>query len=441
MNWFVRLMLGFALFASWGFPAGALPSFATQTGQACSACHVGGLGPQLTPFGREFKMQGYTARAVSFNIPVAVFAVASYVRTAKDQAAPPANGFSANDNTAIDQLSLFLAGGLGHHLGAFVQGTYDGIAKVYHWDNLDLRAVTTAKIADRTLTLGLSLNNNPTIQDGFNTLYAWGFPYTGSNLAPTPAAGPLIGALPQETLGLTAYAWFDSKVYVEVGGYWSPGAGFLRRAGSDPLAPGKIKGVAPYFRLAYQKTYGGWNWAVGAFGLDAKLFPGRDESTGFTDHYTDLGLDASYQYFAANHDVFTVNSRYTYERQRLEASHALGLANRRADALHDLRMDASYYWRNRVGFTGQVFDTWGSRDDLVYSANRTASPDSSGLRFQVDYTPFGDGQSGLGRRFNLRVGVQYTAYFRFNGARRDYDGLGRNAGDNNTFRVFTWIYY
>jgi len=39
------------------------------------------------------------------------------------------------------------------------------------------------------------------------------------------------------------------------------------------------------------------------------------------------------------------------------------------------------------------------------------------------------------------VGAQYTAYFQFNGAARNFDGSGRNASDNNTFRVFSWIYY
>src|SRR5438105_4380242 len=38
-----------------------LPSFARQTGQKCAACHVGGNWPQLTPWGRFFKLSGYTA--------------------------------------------------------------------------------------------------------------------------------------------------------------------------------------------------------------------------------------------------------------------------------------------------------------------------------------------------------------------------------------------
>ena len=38
-----------------------LPSYARQTGQKCAACHVGGNWPQLTPWGRFFKLAGYTA--------------------------------------------------------------------------------------------------------------------------------------------------------------------------------------------------------------------------------------------------------------------------------------------------------------------------------------------------------------------------------------------
>jgi hypothetical protein len=39
----------------------------------------------------------------------------------------------------------------------------------------------------------------------------------------------------------------------------------------------------------------------------------------------------------------------------------------------------------------------------------------------------------------MRVGVQYTLYTRFNGSRRDFDGNGRDASNNDTLRVFTWV--
>jgi hypothetical protein len=95
-----------------------------------------------------------------------------------------------------------------------------------------------------------------------------------------------------------------------------------------------------------------------------------------------------------------------------------------------------------IGVTLAPFDTWGSQDALLYGGNRTLRPDSDGVILQLDGTPWGAG-SPLGSAFNLRVGIQYTAYFRFNGANQNWDGLGigHNASDNNTLRIFTWIAY
>ncbi|HEY1448826.1 MAG TPA: hypothetical protein VGF33_09835 [Caulobacteraceae bacterium] len=420
--------------------ARAVPAFAAQTGQPCSTCHVGGFGPQLTEFGRNFKLNGYTARTVGFNVPLSAMAVASYVRTQKDQDSPPAPHYSANDNATIDQVSLFIAGGYGH-FGAFIQTTYDGVARAFHWDNVDLRAVTKTSIKGKDVVLGLSLNNAPTVQDAWNTLPGWGYPYTTSSLAPSPGAAPIIGAFAQNTIGLTAYTWINSQIYLEAGGYASPGASFLTHAGADPASPGNINGVAPYARVAFDKNWGGHSFEIGAFGMHANIFPGHDESTGMTDHYSDFGVDASFQRMDAKNNVITVNGRFIYEDQRLDASQALGMVAANHLHLQDLRVDASYYWRNEIGFTVAAFDTWGTPDQLLFGDNSTFKPSSSGLMFQLDGTPFGGGNSPLGKRFNMRVGVQYINYFSFDGSGQNYDGLGRNASDNNTLRVFTWIAY
>ena len=76
---------------------------------------------------------------------------------------------------------------------------------------------------------------------------------------------------------------------------------------------------------------------------------------------------------------------------------------------------------------------------MIFADNRTFKPDSSGLMFQLDYTPFGDRRSQPQRRINLRVGLQYTLYTRFDGARSDFDNTGRRASDQNTPRIFTWF--
>jgi hypothetical protein len=94
-----------------------------------------------------------------------------------------------------------------------------------------------------------------------------------------------------------------------------------------------------------------------------------------------------------------------------------------------------------VGATLGVFDTWGPANPFTFAGNRTFRPDSSGVMLQLDGTPWGEGKSPLGPRFNMRVGVQYTMYNRFNGASRNFDGAGAKAADNNTLRVFTWFAY
>jgi len=429
-------------------PAAAVPAFAEQTGQSCKSCHVGAFGPQLTPFGREFKLRGYTLRTKS-SIPLSAMAVASFVATNKAQDEPPTDHSKRNNNLAFDEGSIFLAGGLGSHLGGFAQVTYDGADRAWAWDNLDLRAVNTGKIGGKELVYGLSLNNNPSIQDSWNTLPGWGFPYTDSGLAPGPATSLLIdGGLGQAVLGLTAYGWLDSKFYLEGGGYSTPSRGTLSWLGADPFDPGKIHGIAPYGRFAYQTDLGGGTFEAGAFALKAAIYPGRDSSTGLTDRYTDVGLDASWiKPLGAN--TLTLNGRYAHEKRSLDATCALGMAAGEIDpaplpdcadaTLNELHGDVSYYWHDTIGATVGAFGISGSANPYIYGDNRTFKPNSSGFLFQVDGTPFGRGKSPLGPRFNIRVGAQYTIYTSFDGAGRNFDGNGRNASDNNTLRVFTWV--
>jgi hypothetical protein len=421
--------------------ANAVPAFAEQTQQPCQACHIGGFGPQLTPFGREFKLGGYTMRAGDgFTPPVSAAVIASFVNTKKDQSAPPAPHYADNNNFTIDQVNLFVAGGVNDHFGGFSQFTYDGVGRSFSWDNLDLRAVDRETIWDSDVELGLSLNNAPTVQDSWNTTPAWGYPYTSSSLAPSPAAGQLIaGAFSGNTLGVTAYAWWDSHIYTEAGAYWTLGNGFLRAVGASADA-GVINGAAPYLRVAYQQDYGDQNFEVGAFGFFPSIEPPGIAAAG-TDDYADYGVDASYQYMGDNSHIYAVNARFTHEQQNLGASFGAGNAANLHNSLEDLRLDASFYWHNTIGFTVSPFDTWGSADTSLYGGNRTFTPNSSGVTFQTDYTLYPNGDSPFGERFNMRVGLQYTLYNEFNGASSNFDGAGSNASDNDTLRIFTWIAY
>jgi hypothetical protein len=423
-------------------PAEAVPAFAEQTGRNCAACHVGGFGPELTPFGREFKLGGYTLRMHS-SVPISAMAIASWTHTKKGQDPPPEH-LSRNDNLVLDQASLFVAGGIGSHLGGFAQlVTYDGVERHWSWDNIDLRAVTDAKVFGEDSTLGLTLNNNPTAQDPWNTLPAWGFPFTDTAVSPTPDTGELIDdPLGGNVIGLTAYGWIAHKLYLEGGAYSSPSRGFLRFVGMDPADPGSLHGVAPYGRVAYQTDLAGGAFQIGANVLRAAIFPGRDRSSGFTDRYTDWGIDSSWLGAIGKHDSLSASVRFEHEKGDLRASCAFGLIGDGADpgcarfSLNEWRGAVRYTWHDKVGFTLSPFGITGSHNDNLYESG---SPRSNGVMGQVDFTPWGAGNSPLGPRFNARIGVQYTLYGKFNGRRHNFDGAGANAPDNNALRVFTWI--
>lgn len=434
-KWF-PLLLALVVTALSGGAASAVPAFADQTGQPCSACHVGGFGPQLTTFGRQFKILGYTARTQDGTVPVSAMAIVSYLRTSADQPAAP--HYAANDNVALDQVSLFLAGGINQNFGGFSQYTYDGVARAFTWDNLDLRAVDQVTIGGTDAVLGVSVNNNPAIQDPWNTLPAWGFPYTDSALAPSPGAATVLnGGLAQSALGISVYAWWNSEIYTEAGLYGTPGRGFMRAMGADGGAV--IRGTAPYVRLGYEKDYDDQNFQIGVTGLFPNLYPGGDRTAAASDKYRDLSADASYQYSGDGSNIYQLNMRYINEHQSLDATYALGGSTNATNTLEELELDASYYWQNQIGLTAGYFSNWGSADSLLYAGNRTGKPNSAGFIFQVDGTPFGQTASQFGNHLNLRLGVQYRLFTQFDGAAGNYDGAGSNSSGNGTFRIFTWL--
>ena len=153
-------------------PASAVPSFARQTGQPCATCHNGAF-PQLTPFGRQFKLNGYTAggtrcrdsEAVAagqgeVQIPVSGMVVASFTHTQKDLADAPANrkgnanGLGTNNNAMVQDVSVFIAGQVYCQLGAFVQATYDRPDEAFALDNTDIRYANKTKIGGVDVVYG-----------------------------------------------------------------------------------------------------------------------------------------------------------------------------------------------------------------------------------------------------------------------------------------------
>jgi hypothetical protein len=434
-------------------PARALPAFAGQTGQPCVACHVGGFGPELTPFGRQFKISAYTMQGGSgplAHLPLAVFVQTSFTNTAKGQNGPAAPGFASNNNFAMDQISLFLAGRVNDHLGGFIQGTYDGIGRAFFLDNTDLRFTTPLHIGKHDVQAGISANNGPMVQDPYNTTYAWNFPFFSSGLAPTPAAatvlgGPLLG----NTLGLTANAWIDSALYVEAGAYETQAPGLMSRLGSA-YGPGSATGAMPYARVAYEWNFGDHSAHIGSAVFHGRFNPatGPFSASGAQGHdrFTDAYVDAGYQYLAGSgRHTFTLNGFYDHENRTLQGTQGAGGARFSNATLQETRLTATYYFQQTYGATISWDRLWGSADPLLYQSgtpltgSANGKPDSNALVFEVDWVPFGKNHSWLRPLANLKLGAQYTLYTEFNGGDRNYDGFGRNAADNDTLFLFAWF--
>src|SRR5215472_7743266 len=167
-------------------PAEALPSYARQTGQPCASCHT--AFPELTPFGRRFKIGGYTMGGGDWKgVPIAAMYMPSFTHTQSPQDAPPAPGLHTNDNLVSQQISGFIAGQLVGNVGSFIQVTGDPVGGTASLDASDIRYADTTKLFGQDLIWGLDANNSPTVEDPWNTTPAWGWPQISSTIAPALA--------------------------------------------------------------------------------------------------------------------------------------------------------------------------------------------------------------------------------------------------------------
>ena len=323
-----------------------------------------------------------------------------------------------------------------------MQVTYSHTDRKVSLDQADIRYARPAKVGNTDFIWGIDFNNNPTLQDPFNSFGAFAYPYITSTLAPGLSATPLIvGGLSHQVAGISTYIFINSNIYAELGGYTSLGHGFLHDFGIDDSA-GKLAGVAPYWRLAYVKDWEGQSASLGLVGMRARLHPGRQ--AGPTDKYDDFGFDGTYQYIGDGKNVFSLNTAYIFETQNLDFAIFNGDTDRRRHELNQFTADASWYYKGSYGLTLGLFSTTGSLDtNLLTSApdsgSRVGRPDTDGYRLEANWVPFGDESSWGAPWANLRLGVQFTGYLKFNGAKYDYDGFGRKASDNNTTYVYTWF--
>ncbi len=416
---------------------GGTPAFARQTGLACSACHT--HYPELTATGRAFKLNGYVYRRsdslqatnpggqqnLLLNLvpPISIMLQASFTSTQKAQP-------NAQNGTILfpDQLSVFVGGEVTPHVGGFLQVTFDPQSGQLGIDNADFRYAGHTTVFKKRTTFGFSLNNNPTVQDLWNSTPAWGFPYGSSAAAPAPTAAAVIdGALGQQVAGLTAYTMWNDRVYGEFGFYFAAPVGTPRPL--DATATDALKPGAPYWRLALPHTWGRHYLSIGTYGMSSRIYP--TGVAGPTNRFTDVGVDLAYL-LSLGSNSFTTDATWIHETQKWDAGGTTNATN----TLNTFRFDAMYHVGHMYAFTVAPFTTTGSSDATLYApaeltGSRTGSPNSSGVIAEVDVMPWQ----------NWRLQFQYVAYNKFNGAKTDYDGFGRNASNNNTLYVLSWLLF
>ena len=415
-----------------------LPSFARQTGQRCSACHVGGSWPQLTPWGRFFKLSGYTAGKKLVDkeglnyIPVGVFGQAGLTWAAQPNDAQGGTVIDHNGMPAPYKLTGEVATKLTSFMGVFYEyqigNTFPG------WKGVsgpaDVRAVHFFHLGGHEILAGVDSNNNPTLQDVWNSTPDWGYPFYGSPQAPSGPASPMITSLGAQVGSIGAYALIDRQFYVEAS-FYRAATGFLRwmSAGTNFQAGGEnyLEGYNPYWRAYWTRAHGPHSVMAGTFGMKARVYPDSSSPAGPVDAFTDYGFDSQYQYLGATNKV-TLRGSYIYEHRAWDASFPAGIASTPTGNLKTLNVSGSYAWDNAWILHAGYFVTNGNSDPALYavsdpSGNQvTASPQTSGYTLEAD------------RQItqNIQLMAQYRGFVRFNGLRHNIDGIGRNASDNNT---------
>jgi len=411
--------------------------------------------PELTPFGRRFKLNGYTltTRPALVNdiddykrntvwltdLPgVAILAQIGYDHYDR---APPDTGnpypaHAQSDTYQFpDQFSLVYAGAISDRVGGWLQLTYNGQAGSVGIDNIDLRY--TDHTVNNSWLWGITANNYLTFQDvwngfgsyalpNFNTVTLWSGGVAGAGLS-----GPIINALGPGTVGgIGAYAFYNDSLYFEFSEYHSAlagGASPTTDSASLAANGGAVDRFAPYARIAYERDWGYHSAEIGASALYVNWIPSvgyisaqqalaataagntytpaQTFYPGATNRYTDLSVDWQYQY-NGDHDIYGFMGHVTHEQQQnsplLVAATFTGASSpiytNPTDNLTQLLVTAEYFRDRRFGGLVSFTRTTGTSDPLANGGN--GSPANQFEVFELDYVPW----------LNFRFILQYNAY-------------------------------
>ncbi len=413
-----------AALLAFGSPRGAyaIPSFARQTGLACASCHT--VFPHLTPFGRYFKLHGYTITSAKLikalkvylendtttvkhvaleisHIPMVSVRLASRwndqaggndlvpagpVTAGQGFISSPA-GYGGKDAlNLLSGSSVYIAGEITPNLGTFLEfGGVNDNGGGFGLGMLDVALVSpNMTVLGKNFVYGIRAEDIMGAGDPSNTIGNWGLTSTLMGLSthntlfdPGTAfeeGGELFGMLGN---------FYTGGFYASVGAYRpdanQTGTSFVQGslAGNGSL-DGTDGAANGYLRLSYYLPQIASNLytEIGTFGYwgslnmtaPAKALPGATEN--YVDNYSDYGFDLQAQYIGGKNliELFSL-----FQDQRDGAFYGIdeftGLpGNGEAVARQGFGVKADYYYDATIGvYAKYLYQTSAQLKDMNVS--------------------------------------------------------------------------
>jgi hypothetical protein len=430
-------------------PARAIPPFARQTGLACEACHT--LPPELTPFGRRFKLSGYTLttrpplvndvddykRNTLWLTDLPGIAVLAQINYSHYDRAPPDTGqpypaHAQSDTYQFpDQFSLAYAGAVSDKVGAWMQLTYNGQSGSVGVDNIDIRY--SDHTFDNKWLWGITANNYLTFQDVWNGIGSYTIPNFNTvslatgGVAGAGTTGPILNALgPGVVAGIGAYVFWNDSLYFEVSAYHSAVAG-----GNSPTVDsvslaangGAVDRFAPYARIAYERDWGYHSAEIGASALYVNWIP----SNGYISAQQQLALNAANTAAIAAGTLTAAQVANGQNAYTPAQTFNPGAINRYTD----LSVDWQYQYNgqhNIFGFMGHVTHERQQNSDQLVAASIYTNPTDTLTQFLVT------GEYFRNRRYGGLVSFTRTT------GTSDPSANGGNGSPANQYETFELDY-
>ena len=479
-RWLALAVVTGGAWLAYSAPAEAIPLFARQTGHNCQACHISY--PELTAYGREFKLNGYTfGEAQPIPLAGAIMAEIDHVRSPDATTGAPTctgtggsnAGTSSCDSLRLNQYSIFFGGRLSVNFGMFGQmtgsefpigaGSGTGNSGVTGGgfapaaDNTEFRYVHRIMSDDSlepAAVLGLNMNNNPTMEDVWNAVPAWRFPwfpYLAAGYGPSAATYVDNPLGTHNKVGIGGYAWVQKSFYAELNLYHSAtgmlsfmnwGNGGTEAAMGDQPSD-VLSGENPYWRVAYSHDWGYNSVEVGLFGWIAKTFNCNPASTTCaspvstaTNNYRDTAIDAQYQYNKGEPWVFSAAGSYIHEKNDLTAlyqSSAGAAVSTPGHSVNEFNIKGTVYYNRQYGATLGYSSLNGTSDMALYGSglhggSLTGDPSSSWWTLELNYLPLQ----------NLRFSLLFQEFKKINGGSSNFDGFGNTAAGQDRITGAIW---